>query len=283
MGYDYPTFVELICHTWAGMIHGGKSLWPYASHDLNDRAALFEGMRYIFTSFEAVEELILMGKRSVLLRNNDAEAVLYDNGDEKMFVLVNFTQQPQTVTIENLSGTWHEFRGSRTFTGNTFEMKPLETIIGTNVAKDTGLPTYDETAALIDKLEYERTHRGSLLFERRKDIGITASGSVGSTTKLFDGIPDNYAWGQVGDMEKFYELDLTKLQPTIKTFVVHGWNIGDMELKVRKGDELTVPAVQEVQTEEFSKTYVFQQPICPEALRMEFPARRVELYELEAF
>ena len=56
-----------------------------------------------------------------------------------------------------------------------------------------------------------------------------------------------------------------------------------LRVKVCKGDELTVPAVQEVQTEEFSKTYVFQQPICPEALRMEFPARRVELYELEAF
>ena len=279
----YPTFDEYILHTWAPMIHGGKTLWPYAYHDLNDRASMYEGTRYIFSSFEAVDQIILHGKRTTLLNDSGVEAVLYTYGEEKLFVAVNLTQETRQVTLEGISGTWHEFRHNRTFSGNTFELKPLGTLIGTSEVKDEGLPTYQETAALIDKLEYERTHRGSLLFERRKDIGITASGAVGSTTKLFDGIPDNYAWGQVGDMEKFYELNLKKLNPTISKFVVHGWNIGDMELKVRTGDELTVPAVQEVKTEEFSKTYIFAQPICPEALRMEFPARRVELYEIEAF
>ena len=284
VGYDYPTFVEMICHTWAGMIHGGKSLWPYASHDLNDRAALFEGMRYLFTSFEAVEELILMGKRTVLHRTNDAEAVLYDNGEEKMFVLVNFTQQPQTVTVENLSGTWHEFRGSRTFTGNTFEMKPLETIIGTNVVKGADLPTYDETVALIDKLEYERTHRGSLLFCRMRDIGITSSGTKGmSKHKLFDGVLDNLGCWILDNPDSFMELDLAKVQPTVKKIVVRGYRIENTQIKVKIGEEWVEPAVAETASEEYAKAYILKDGVTIDGLRMEFNNTGVELYEIEAF
>jgi hypothetical protein len=100
---------------------------------------------------------------------------------------------------------------------------------------------------------------------------------------MFDGVRDNYAWAQDGDKEKFYELDLTKINPTIRKVVVHGWHIEDMELKVRNGGTLMLPAVQKIETEEFSKTYIFEQPICPEALRLEFAAQRVELYEIEAF
>ena len=35
--------------------------------------------------------------------------------------------------------------------------------------------------------------------------------------------------------------------------------------------------------EEFSKTFLLKEEICPEALRMEFGQRKVELYEIEAF
>jgi len=286
-GWDYPTFDEYICHTWAAMMRGGKTLWPYAGHDLNDRASLYEGTRYVFSSFEALEDLVLMGKRTTLTKSTDAEAVLYDNGDEKMFVLVNLTQQPQTVTLDDLTGTWHEFRGSRTFTGKTFELKPLETVIGTNVVKGADLPTYAETAALIDKLEYERTHTGSLLFNRNvniMDIGVTSSKVYGlSKTKLFDGVRDNLAFEVREDGDGFVELNLSKVKLTFDKVVVYGHKIDDMEIKIRNNDELSAPAVAKKETTEFSTTFILPEKITPDALCMEFCHKGVEFYEIELF
>nr|MBQ4319401.1 hypothetical protein [Clostridia bacterium] len=66
-GPDYPNFREMVCHIWAAMIRGGKTIWPYAYHDLNDRASLYEGTRYIFKSFAALDKLVLLGKRTTLV------------------------------------------------------------------------------------------------------------------------------------------------------------------------------------------------------------------------
>jgi hypothetical protein len=84
----YPTFDEYICHTWAGIIRGGKTLDPYAYHDMNDRASMYEGTRYIFTTFKALDKLILLANRTVLVKNQEVEAVLYELDGEKMFVAV---------------------------------------------------------------------------------------------------------------------------------------------------------------------------------------------------
>jgi len=284
-GWDYPTFDEYITHTWAAMIHGGKTLWPYAGHDLNDRASLYEGTRYVFSSFEALEELVLFGKRTTLFRSTEAESVLYDNGDEKMFVLVNFTQKPQTVTLDGLTGTWYEFRGARTFTGNTLTLRPMETIIGTNVVKGADLPTYAETAKLIDELEYKRTHTGSLLFDRTADIPVTSSELHGfQKVKLFDGVQDNLSFDVRLKGEGFIELDLTKVKPSFRKVVIHGYDIPNMKLKVRSGDELTDLVAADVQATEFTTTFTLAETVCPDALRIEFVNERLaEFYEIEVF
>lgn len=279
----YPTFDELLCNTWAPMLRGGKTLWPYAYHDMNDRAALYEGMRYVFTSFEALDQFVLHAKRTVLINTQDVESVLYELGEEKMFVLTNKTLHEQDVTLEGVAGTWHAFRHNGLITGNSFHLKPYEVVIGTSEVKDQGLPTYEETVALIAEKEYVRTHRGSLFFEHQKDIPITTSGYNGWIFKIFDGVQDNYAWSQAGEMEKFAELDLTKVKPTFRKLVVHGFQVDDLVLTVQNGKEVSVPAIVEKKTEEFSTTFLFENPICPDKLRLEFKADRVELYEIEAF
>ena len=278
----YPTLDEYICHTWAAMIRGGKSLWPY-TYRAAVNASLYEGTRYIFSSFEALEKLVLLAKRTTLLQTSEAEAVLYELGEEKMFVLVNFTNKTQTVTLDGISGKWHEFRHNREITGNTFELKPVGVIIGTSEVKDAGLPTYEETAALVDKMEYERTHGGSLLFDRRADVAIKTSGSLQSWRNLFNGIRDDLAWKQEGDGEKFIELDLTKVKPTFNKVVISGYNTASMKLTVRNGDNLTEPAVAETKLKEFSTTIVLKDKVCPESLRLEFFNKYVELYEIELF
>ncbi len=284
LALDYPTFDEYILHTWAAMMRGGKSLWPYAYHDLNDRPALYEGTRYIFSSFEALEDIVLFGKRTTLTKSPDAETVLYDNGAEKMFVLVNFMQESQTVTLDGLTGTWHEFRGDRVFTGNTFTLKPLETIVATNVVKGADLPTYAETAALVDQLEYERTHTGSLLLDRTADITITGTGLFKMIDyKLFDGMGDNLAGWVNAVADNFVELDLTKLKPAFRKVVLRGFEIEDAQIKFRVGDTLVDPVVTETANEEYAKTFFLADAVTPDALRFEFQGKKVELYEIEVF
>ena len=278
----YPTFDEYILHTWAPMIRGGKTLWPYAYHDLGDRASLYEGTRYVFSSFEALDKIVLHGKRTTLLKTPEVEAVLYEYGEEKMFVLVNLTNKLQKVTLDGISGTWHEFRHARLITSNTSELKPVETVIGTSHVKDAGLPTYQEMAALVDQLEYERTHSGNLLFARGGDITVTTSGSAVGI-KLFDGVKDVWAWEQSSEDEKFIDLDLKKMKPTIQKVVLHGWHIEDAELTIGVGDEMIAPAVKEIKTEEFSKTFLLEEAVCAEKLHFTFKAKRIELYEIEAF
>jgi len=284
---DYPTLDEIICHTWAAMIHGGKTLSPYAFHDMNDRPSVIEGMRYLFSSFEALDKIVLLGKRTVLLRTNDAEAVLYDHGDEQMFVLVNFNQTPQTVTVDGISGTWHEFRHNRTITGNTFELKPLEVIIGTNVVKDAGLPTYEETAALIDEQEYARTHGGSLLFGHQNDVALTFAGMTNvSRYKLLDGVRENLGGIVLKQGERYCEINLTKLQPTFRRVAVSGWNLQtNVALKLRVDGELVAPEIAQVEENERTTTFVLKDAVSPEAIRLEFFCDEDygEVYEIEVF
>ena len=284
-GWDYPTFDEYIAHTWAAMMRGGKTLWPYAYHDVNDRASLYEGNRYLFSSFEALEDIVLFGKRTTLYKTIEAESVLYEHGEEKMFVLVNLTQEPQTVTLEALTGTWHGFRVGHMITEKTFRLKPMETVIGTSHVRDTGLPTYDETVAVIEKAEYQRTHIGSLLFERGDDIEMYRSPARGwGKPKLFDGVRDNVSYTLTPCDEQFMALDLSKVKPTFTKIILHGYRIDDAKVKLWNGDEWQDPEIVESHTEEFSKTFLLKEAVTADGLRFDFSGKnRVEFYEIEVF
>ena len=280
----YPTFDEIMCHTWAGMIHGGKTLKPYACGDMRDRPCLEEGVRYMFSSFEALEKLVLHGKRTQLLRTEDAECVLYDKGDEKMFVLVNFNQEEQTVTVDGLTGTWYNFRHEGMLTGNIFTLKPLEVLIGTELKKDAGLPSYDEVDALINKLEAERVAGCSKLVDLRHSIEL--SGTVGAGKhRLLDGVRDNLAAtiGRNGD--RYLIADLSKVDVSCDRIVVSGWNLkGNVTVQVKLGEEFVLPEGTEMKEEGLSVSFAFKETVCPKAIRVEFSGNEaMELYELEAF
>jgi hypothetical protein len=279
----YPTFDEYICNSWAGIIRGAKSLRQYAYHDMNDRAALYEGTRYIFSSLDRLEEILLFAKRTTLQKSMETECCLYEYGNEKMFVLVNFTQEPQMVALNELSGTWQNFRHNSTVTGPAFQLKPIEVLIATSEVKDADMPTYQETARLINKLEEERKSSKSLLFERQKDIKAMSSDGLGWVRKLFDGVKDNFAWQQIKGEDKFYEIDISKVKPTFNKVVISGKNIDNMEIRVRVDGELSTPAIADVQTEEFSTTFMLKESVTPDALRLEFHKNKVELYEIEVF
>ncbi len=286
--YDYPTFDEVVTHTWAAMIHGGKSLWPYAYHGMNDRASMYQGIRYLFSSFETLEDIVLFGKRTTLFRSDVAEAVLYTHGEEKMFVAVNFTPQDQTVTIDGIDGTaWYHFRRAGMLEGNTFCLKPFETMIGTSNPKGEDLPLYDDVRALVEKQEYARTHTGNLLFDRKEEMSFTASNSCfPDFTKLFDGVYDNLGLElrrKEEEAESFFEIDITKIAPSFKKVVVHGYQVDGMTIQIRTGETLITPEVENVITQQYSTTILLKETVKPDNLRLIFKQDFVQLYEIEVF
>ncbi len=288
---DYPTFDEFICNSWVGLNHGAKSVWPYAGHDLHDRAQMYEGCRYIFASVEAVEDILMHGKRTILFHNEKLEVVMWVKGDEKMFTVTNLLPSAQTVTVDGIDGTWYNFRHTDMITGNTFALKPFEVVIGTSSLRGADLPTYHEVAAFIDNWEANRKQTKNLLYGLKEYIDFSFTSSLASRAhpaehKLMDGVLDNYAWSQGGSGDKFVQLTFITKKFNIGKLVVHGWNLDNMEFKVAYGDELSVPEIAETICDEFSTTIVLAKPITPDALRFEFndkSGKTVQLFEIEAF
>ncbi len=291
---DYPTFDEYICNVWVGLNNGAKSVWPYAGHDIHDRGQTYEGTRYIFTSVEALEDLLATGKRTILKQTQDVEAVLWELGDEKMFAVINLTNEEQTVTVDKLAGTWDNFRHEGTITDTTFTLRPFETVIGTSEVRDEGLPTYDETAALINEIEDERLSNKSKLFGYWKYEDYEYKSSQDDLRhpaehKLTDGNRHAYAWAQSSGKTMYVELIILTEKPTFNKIMVYGLNLEGMEFKVRMDGadgELITPSVASVKTEDNCTIITLSRSITPDTLRLEFPGgtgKRVELYEIEVY
>ena len=277
---EYPTFAELVCNTWAGMIHGAKTLAAYAYHDLGDRPSVYEGARYVFSSVEALEDLLLHGKRTLLDRTEDYEAVSYEYKKDKIFILVNFRQDPIKVKLKNLSGRFVEFRGKRTFKKFSFELAAHEVIIGTNRKMDDNLPSYADTQKLIDKLESERVSRGNLLFGRNKEMIVSTSPASNSHKKMFDGTTDVYAWSS-RRKNGWYEIAFPEDAPTFSKINIFGSNIGGAKVQKRKGGEWISLDPEKTDKGEYSLSFDYSEPQRTVKLRIEFPRERVELYEIE--
>ena len=283
---DYPTVDEIIASSWAGMIHGGKSIRPYAFGDLYDRPHVTEGYRYLFASLEALEDFLLFGSRKVLLRTNDAEAVLYEHNGEKAFVLVNFNLEPQTVTVDGISGVWHHFRHGGMITGNTFDLKPLEVVIGTSSVKDAGMPTYQETIALADKLEAERKEGCSKLASVWRKLDYTTNKLSLDRMKLFDGVRENLSISTHSAGERFLELGFSKVDISFNKVVISGWEVSDQNvaLQLKNNGQLEKPAIDRVENKDHSVTFYLTETVSPEAMRVDFTGEgQMEIYELEVF
>lgn len=279
---QYPSFDEMICHTWAAMIHGGKSLWTYAYHDLGDRASIYEGIRYLFSSFERLQDFILHGKRTLLLKNRDCEAVLYERGNDRMFVLVNLDPEKEVkASLGDLKGSFVEFRGSRKFSSFDFNLQPLEVIIGTSRKMDEGLKTREQVAEEINRAETARKNRKNILFERHREVEVSASKATGSPYKMFDGVTDMMAFSQAWGKERFYEISFPKFVPEFSKVRIYGHNLGDVIIKIRKRGEWLTLKPDQVEKGEFMCSYGFNEKVRTVKIRFEFPKPKLELYEIE--
>ena len=292
----YPTFTEYIANAWCEFLRGAKTLYPYAYHDLGDRASLYEGTRYLFSSAEALSEVLLEGRRETLVRTPEYEAALWTMPDgEKMFCVQNFTTEPLQAKVPGLVGAFTEFRGTRKFdiplstSACDLDLAPLESLVATTKRRDEGLPTFAATQAKIDAAEAERLGRDNqLLFAgpelpgRRPEIDIVTSTRKDGKRKMFDGVRDVIAWSAFGGKDTFYEMSFPESVPEFSEIVVWGLGIGGMTVRIREGGEWQTLEPMKVETGDYSLRYVFGRKHSTVKLRLGFPQKgRVELYEIE--
>ncbi|MCR5840410.1 MAG: hypothetical protein K6G94_12345, partial [Kiritimatiellae bacterium] len=292
---DYPTFDEYVLHTWAAMMRGGKTLWPYAGHDLGDRSALYNGTRYIFESFEALEELVLLGKRTTFLKENDMEGVLYELPGEKMFVVVNFAATNAVTRLSGVRGEFREFRAARRFGAkgaevSPIEMKPLETIVATTKDHDEGLEPKAETVARIDREEAERLGRDNQLLERSPDITVNTNckrNFGGGHYKLFDGTHEMVALHSKCETNAYVEISCNGFRVSFDKVRVWGWGLVDkLEVDIRKGGEWVPQKVESRRSEKYMHEVSLVEPVSVVKMRLRFPGAAgqpndLEVYEIE--
>ena len=285
-GGDYPTLVEYLANAWCEFVRGAKTLYPYAYHDLGDRASLYEGTRYLFSSAEALEDIILLGDRRTLAKTQTHECTLWTMpSGEMMFAAVNFMTEPQEVEVKNVAGTFREFRGERVFRfqpgGTRLLLKPLESLVATTSPRGEGLPTFAETQALVDRLEAERLGRDNQLLGRYLDVTVTTSTRSSGARKMFDGTRDVIAWYDASGRDKFYEIAFPKFVPSFRTLAVYGSNIDGLKVKIRKDGDWLELAPKRVEKEPYGLRLHFGETHSTVKLRLEFPKGMVELYEIE--
>ena len=295
---DYPTMDEYVLMTWAAMMRGGKSLWPYAYHDIADRPALYRGTQYIFESFEALQDLVLLGKRTTFAKSRDAEGVLYELKDEKMLVAVNFTTRSLEVELPETGDVFREFRGERVLDTRTkdggrrtkVKLRPLEALVATTKPHDAGLKPAAEVFAEVAAAEQARRTRDNQLLERQDDIVLDTNldGNLGGGSyKLFDGMYDQFARGKEWLTNAYVTLSFPKFTPTFRYVRLHGCGIlNNAEVSIRKRGQWQKLRPVAEKHEEYFCELDFGTPVSTVKLRIDFPCKTmdknlIELYEIE--
>ena len=251
---DYPTLAEYITHAWAGIIRGARTVIPYAYHDIGDRASILEGTRLLFHQLEVLSPFIIADRRTVVKKTPEVEIVKYASGADTLTVSVDFKQLKVTLDVT-----------------------------GDYAAR---LPSYEETAARVDRLEHERTHTGSLLFGKWQKTTFKKTGSAKKKGplmpyKLVDGIRNVLGCVLRSSAENCLEVGLSELKPTFSKAAV--W--GDMKTAklVVKTDGVWQNPVEGVRDGNWCFRFTLPSPVQPEAVKLLFNRGTVELYEFELF
>ena len=281
---DYPTFREYVSHVWCFLVHGAKSINPYAYHDLGDRPSIFRGVKFTNETIERLEEILLSGKRTMIVKD-DYEAALWEYEGKRLFAIVNLKNEKLKVEVP-FKGQWTAFRGSGALDGTTaLSLEAYESAVFTSEKMDEGLTSYAEASAEVDKLEAERLGRDNQLMALYDEIEVTSSQSVdmneSAKREMFDGTRNVLAWISPWGKDKYYEISFTKRIPYFKELLVFGYNIDGFKVKIRDGGEWRELKPAKVEQTEFSRKYSFDEILHTVKVRLEFPKDKVELYEIE--
>ena len=285
---EFPTFREYVTHTWNFLIHGVRTFYPYAYHDLGDSSVLYEGVRFTNETADRLSDFFLTGKRRRLEVGDKAEAAEWTLGDRRLYAVANFTGGDITVQVPvaGEGGECREFRGSRRFAAAggkvQIELSAYEAIAFSRERLDEGLSTYAEISEKVAALEYERLHRDNQLQGHEYDIELATSNSANGRGKLFDGVRDVLAWSDNRGKGRFYEISFNKFVPCFDKLALYGRGIEGFKVKIRhEGGWKTLEPVQIDKVEE-GLVYHFDRAYSTVKLHLDLPSGgKFELYELE--
>ena len=285
---DYPTFDEYVLHLWCGLMHGAQSLYPYAGHDIGDRPSTYNGVRYGFQSVAALEDFLTVAKRTKLTTPADTEAMLFELPDgEKLLVVANYTDRPQTVRLDGVSGSFREFRGNRIF-NHEISLRPLETFVSTTKPRDEGLEPLAAVRARVDREEAARKGRDNQLrgrYETTEFKSNLKSSHSGKYYKLIDGTLDVLARMARGAEPTWMEIECKDYAPTFDRLLVWGDGVKEVRASVF-ADGAWTPLDAKVTHDGLKTELVFDGRRTANRFRLDFPADKkhpvdFELYEIE--
>ncbi len=286
----YPTFDEYVASVWAILVGGGKSIYPFLGAGMGRRPCIYEGVKYTFSSAEALEEMLLLGVRRRIERTEDYETAEWTLGGDRMFVAVNLGPRPLAgVKLSGVKGKFMEFRGGRTFGGWSLfggskeivlDLKPFEVVVATTKKMDEGLESLAEVKAREEKLEYERTHRDNQILGKAHELQFAASKPLGVQAGIADGMLVQQAELLRGS-NPWYEISFPKEAVVFRELRVHGENTEKTTVKIRRMGKWVDLKPSSSTFEGYSLTLKFAEDLRTRRIRFEFHKDKVNLHEIE--
>lgn len=289
---DFATFDEYLSSIWAVLCEGAKSLYPFLARDIEGRPGLREGVKFSHSSIEELQDF-LFAKRTRLLKNNFGVATAWEKKTgERLVVVVNFTESSRRIKVPLAKGVYHEYRGKRTFRNVwgkdevVFEMKPYETIVVTDRPFKSRFKSIDEVRGIVEKDEWERTHRDNQLLGRDTELGYTTSDpkQFSMSESMVDGLYGQRAAFFRGD-NPWIEVSFPNDPITFKAVKLYGNNVEKATIKVYDGEEAKDVVLAGSKVEENDSytcsTLELSEKVTTSRVRIEFHKDNAEPFELE--
>ena len=282
--HDYPTFDEYVASVWAILVGGGKSIFPFLEGGMGGRPGVYEGVKYVFSSVAALEEMLIFGRRRRIARTDEYETAVWELGDDRMFAAVNLCgEEVRGLKLDGVSGSFMEFRGERRFGGGAeivLDLRPFEVVVATTRKMDGGYEPLAAVKARERSLEYERTHRDNQLFGRAPELQFSASKPLGVQAKIADGMLEQQAELLRG-ANPWYEISFPKEPIVFCEVRIHGENVEKAVVKVRRMGKWVAlePAASELSGGALGLK--FAEPVRTYRIRLEFHKDKVNLHEIE--
>lgn len=289
---DYPTFDETNVSVWSSVVHGGQGITPYIWYDHFSRPGVNLGCDFIYNSLYYLNDYITAPEQKRLPGD---EGRMFVNGKKTMYVICNVYNEPKEYAFETKCRQLFRFRSNEVFKPSkgkvTLSLKPYEVYVLTSEKEESKLPSEADVRAAIDKAEYERTHRGNILFGKARTIEVDFPPSKPYTRirpleqqdKMFDGNIMVDAWEphNIDFKAAWYEMSFTDEVPQFSKARIYGHDIQDLTLKIWKFGKWVVPEAKRTSTGKYDLELDFGKTLRTVKIRLEFTKKDIELYEFE--
>ena len=299
---DYPTFDEIRCMVWTGMVNGCKGLLPFNYHNSLNRPDVHLGYQYAFESLAALDGILFSSDKSAELElsaDDDTVNALIRQADGKTLVaVVNMTDKPVQTTLsspalKSLKSLSHFRESGTTSVSNssiTLELAPYGVRILTTPEIDQDLTTLAQTKELLARTNAERARPGNIMFGHGREVEFDASASyLRSGTlqnNLTDGLRDNIGWQDRGKASypSWVEMVFPNFVPEFHKAVLSGSPMAGVELLAwKRGEWISLGVAPE--DAGYDVTFELEKPLRTIKVRIEWPegVKGAELYEVELY